>query len=158
MPTKPHSEPHDSQSRVLHALRLDGVKLPSANKLIRSHWVDVNFRRKCELALDPLTASKRANVVKTIFRKRGKPYRKTTPKPRAHRCRITVTRILGPRERAYEGENAWASMKPVIDALVLAGYLPADTDEWLTRMPPVTRKPMNGERGPAVLVTIEAAP
>lgn len=44
------------------------------------------------------------------------------------RRRVTLTRSIGYRQRAYDKDNLVAGCKPVIDALVRAGLLLGDTE------------------------------
>jgi len=140
---------------ILHTLRLP-CRLPSANSLIRGRWGNVNWRARFERELPRLLSSQWQSEIRFVLMKGRKPTfrRRAVPTPNAVPCSILITRIMGPRERPYEGENLWAGIKPLIDALVLAGYLPGDTDAWLTRETPIQRRAENGERAPAIAITI----
>lgn len=53
-------------------------------------------------------------------------------------CRVSVqfTRYMGPRQRALDPDNATASVKPLLDALVRNGVLRGDTSKHV-ELPPV---------------------
>ena len=80
--------------------------------------------------------------------------RQTTPPQ--HRQLVTLTRILGPRERAWDDENLHGgTAKAVIDTLTDLGYWVDDSPKWIDRAyhQDATRR----AEGPAVEITVEPA-
>jgi hypothetical protein len=67
--------------------------------------------------------------------------------------RVTVTRVMGPRERDFDEQNIGAGTAiELIDALTAAGYWKDDSPRWLeTRFVQARSKTI---KGPAVLVEI----
>lgn len=45
-------------------------------------------------------------------------------------CRVTLTRLWGPRKRAWDRDNLVAGAKPIVDALVLTGALVDDSAKY----------------------------
>ena len=88
------------------------------------------------------------DVIQIKYPRRGE----LTPRVRQ---RVTVTRILGPRERRFDQQNVGAgSAIELIDALTRAGFWVDDSEKWLeTRFEQVASKKF---RGPAVTVEIIA--
>ena len=68
--------------------------------------------------------------------------------------RVTVTRVLGPRERPFDGQNVGAgSAVELIDALSAAGFWVDDAPRWLETAFKQGDSP--AVKGPAVVVEIE---
>ena len=86
------------------------------------------------------------DIIELTYPRRGEP-------PRVKQ-RATVTRILGPRERLFDGQNVGAgSAVELIDALTAAGFWVDDAPRWLETAFEQGDHP--GVKGPAVVVEIE---
>lgn len=68
---------------------------------------------------------------------------------------VRITRILGPRQRAFDWDNCAASCKALIDALKLVGLIRDDNDRWLEIS--VEQDDTQRANGPAVAVVLEEA-
>ena len=85
-------------------------------------------------------------VIELIYPRREEP-------PRVKQ-RVTVTRVLGPRERLFDGQNVGAgSAVELIDALTAAGFWVDDAPRWLETAFKQGDRP--GVKGPAVVIEIE---
>ncbi len=85
-------------------------------------------------------------VIRLAYPRRGEP-------PRTKQ-RVTVTRVLGPRERPFDGQNVGAgSAVELIDALTACGFWVDDAPRWLETAFEQGDRP--GVKGPAVVVEIE---
>ena len=85
-------------------------------------------------------------IIELTYPRRGEP-------PRVKQ-RVTVTRVLGPQERLFDGQNVGAgSAVELIDALTAAGFWVDDAPRWLETAFEQGDHP--GVKGPAVVVGIE---
>ena len=85
-------------------------------------------------------------VIELTYPRRGEP-------PRVKQ-RVTVTRVLGPRERPFDEQNVGAgSAVELIDALTAAGFWVDDAPRWLETAFKQGDNP--AVKGPAVVVEIE---
>ena len=66
--------------------------------------------------------------------------------------RLEVIRYIKSRKSSMDETNLQGSLKPIEDALVLAGVLKDDKREWLDRVPPVERI---DKENPRVEITVE---
>ena len=115
-----------------HALTIP-LKLPSMNQWSnqfrgwqRVRWIKARFEKE----LPPLVKSKRAKG----------------------RKRVTITRVLGPRERLYDPDNLVGACKPLLDALRAAGYIEDDTAALIDLH--VAQDSSARSAGPKILVSI----
>ena len=71
--------------------------------------------------------------------------------PFAVPVRLTVTRIIGPRERLWDADSIGrGSVKELIDSLVACGWLNDDGPKWVTEV--AYRQEIDRKRGPAVRI------
>jgi Holliday junction resolvase RusA-like endonuclease len=92
----------------------------------RVRWIKAAFLKE----LPPLVKSKRAKG----------------------RKRVTITRVLGPRERLYDPDNLVGACKPLLDALRAAGYIEDDTAALIDLH--VAQDATARSAGPKILVSI----
>jgi len=79
------------------------VKMPSGNSMKGRKWEQLNARKRYERQLIPLRDSARCEGPAIL----------------------TITRILGPRERPYDTDRLYGAAGPLIDALGSMGYIPS---------------------------------
>jgi hypothetical protein len=113
-------------------LRID---LIGANKLLRMHW-----RERKQLRIDCLNYLLVAGV------------KTRTPEP--VKQRVSITRILGPRQRSFDTDNAYAACKNLLDCLQIKGMIFDDSPAWIDLT--VEEDSANRSAGPAVRVRVEA--
>lgn len=103
----------------------------------------MNWRPKAKLTADWLGAAKLAGQI-------------ARRKARWEPCPVVVSVTLPVRDsRRRDPHNYFATVKPVVDGLVLAGIVPDDTPEWVTTIEPVLHV---GGRDVVVLITAREAP
>ena len=119
------------------------IELTNGNEGRTKHWGDAkNRRRKYEATIRLLWSRDH----------RGPPTPITTP------VKVTITRVLGKRQRLYDADSLGrGNAKEIIDAIVAAGFLPDDGPKHVTACEYRQDATRRGE-GPAVEVTIEAIP
>jgi hypothetical protein len=110
------------------------VDLVGANKLLRMHWAERKAHR-----IDVLNHLVVAGV----------RWRERKPEKRA----VTITRILGPKQRPYDPDNQFSACKEILDALRLQGVIFDDSPTWLELT--VQEDATNRSAGPAVRVRVE---
>lgn len=110
------------------------IDLIGANKLLRMHW-----RERKAHQVDVLNHLVVAGV----------RWRERKPERRA----VTITRILGPRQRRFDADNAHASCKQVLDSLRAQGVIFDDSPAWIDLS--VAEDCDNRSSGPAVRIRVE---
>ena len=111
------------------------LKLKSLNDLKGRHWA-----RRHQEKNDAAWALKEAGA------------RRTTPPE--HRQLVTLTRVLGPRERVWDFENlTGGTAKAIFDALTDLGYWRDDSPRWIDRA--YEQDALQRQNGPAVEIRIE---
>lgn len=102
---------------------------------------------------DKLNWRARHNLRKNYSQIIGLKYPRRADPPK-YKQRVTVTRVMGPREREWDTQNIGAGTAvELIDALKLAGYFVDDSPKWLETK--FTQERSSKVNGPAVLVQIE---
>ena len=95
-----------------------------------------------------VSAARRKNYEAYLIRK---GHRRT---PFAFPIRLVITRILGPKQRAWDADSILrGSAKELIDAIVAVGWLHDDCQEWLTGVTGV-QDDSQRQNGPAVRVDV----
>ena len=117
-----------------HALSIP-TKLPSMNAWANQHrgwervrWIKAAFLKE----LPPLSPRQRA--------------------VKGRRLRVTITRVLGPRERPYDTDNLYGAVKPLIDALRDAEYIFDDDGSHIDLH--VAQDASARSAGPKILISI----
>ena len=72
--------------------------------------------------------------------------------------RLTIIRIMTPRERPFDTGNIYYSCAAIIDIVAKKGYLVDDTPDLLELEKPVQRLAVQGETAPATFIEIEDLP
>jgi Holliday junction resolvase RusA-like endonuclease len=112
------------------------LDLVGANKLLRMHWRE---RKQYQThVLNHLVVA-------------GVRWRERQPAKQA----VTITRILGPKQRRMDTDNAHASCKQVLDGLKKQGVIFDDSPAWIDLT--VNEDSANRASGPAVRVRVEGA-
>jgi hypothetical protein len=72
--------------------------------------------------------------------------------------RLTIVRIMGPRERPFDTGNVYYACAAIIDIVAQKGYLVDDTPDLLELEKPVQRLAVGDELAPATYIEIEDLP
>ena len=74
------------------------------------------------------------------------------PVPATQKALITLTRVLGPKQRPYDVENFAYQQKGLVDALKAGRYLVDDSPKWVTIS--YIQDERNRAQGPCILIDI----
>lgn len=119
------------------------ILLPSAN-VMRSHrMVEFGWRQRFARILWPGAIGSQPIYLK-------KSIRCVVP------AFVTVTRVRGPRQRAWDAGNREYWCKPLLDALKGKGYIRDDSPAWVLAPPVIDISGDNavGLKGPCIIVTV----
>jgi hypothetical protein len=112
------------------------IDLPSANAILRMHW-------------------RKQRQLRTEYRNWLWARARCVSHPPEGKQRVTITRILGPRQREFDPDNLPASCKSLIDALRDCKHIGNDTGRDIELV--LLEDSANRAAGPAVRVRVEAA-